>query len=126
MRPSVGVRGSRRVIVDGVEPAEDASAFARDELGLDVATGTLDDLDAEPGTADVVVLWDVIEHVDDPRGVLQGCAALLRPGGVLGMSTGNIRSLMAWLSGDSWHLYNLPEHLYFFSPAVLARMLRDL
>ncbi|MBP7828579.1 MAG: class I SAM-dependent methyltransferase [Kiritimatiellae bacterium] len=107
----------------GVEPAEDASEHARARLGLDVATGTLADHELEPGAADAIALWDVIEHVDRPGALLDQCFQLLRPGGVLALSTGNVRSLASRLSGRSWHLYNLPEHLFFFSPPVLRHML---
>jgi hypothetical protein len=48
----------------------------------------------------------------------------VRPGGVVALSTGDITSLCARLSGPRWHLFNLPEHLFFFSPPALWRLLR--
>lgn len=112
--------------VRGVEPAEDASEYARNELGLDVATGTLGELSLAPESVDVIVLWDVIEHVDAPRALLDECRVALRPGGTIALSTGNIKSVVSRIQGASWHLYNLPEHLFFFTPEVLRRMLADL
>lgn len=73
--------------------------------------------------ADCVALWDVLEHVCDPRATLRDAGALLEPGGVLALSTGDLHSLCARLSGRAWHLFNLPEHLYFFTPTCLKRLL---
>ena len=72
---------------------------------------------------DAVTLWDVIEHLRDPAAVLQRAAATLRPGGVLALSTGDISSLCARLCGPRWHLFNLPEHLFFFTPRCLQILL---
>ncbi|MGE3164829.1 MAG: class I SAM-dependent methyltransferase [Planctomycetota bacterium] len=112
--------------VRGVEPAEDASGHARERLKLDVLTGTLEALELPPESVDIIVLWDVIEHVDQPRTVLEQCRTALRPGGTIALSTGNVASAVSHLQGASWHLYNLPEHLFFFTPEVLRRLLTTL
>lgn len=49
------------------------------------------DLTAHDGTCDVVTAIEVIEHVDDPVGVLQRIRKLLKPGGVLFLTTGNAK-----------------------------------
>ena len=67
--------------VVGVELSREAALHARDALGLDVHEVALEDFDDDAGF-DVVVLADVIEHVDDPVGAIARCADLLRPGGV--------------------------------------------
>jgi SAM-dependent methyltransferase len=103
-----------------VSPYAVAEACGR---GLEVTLGCAEDLALGRALLDCVVLWDTIEHVRDPAGVLHRASAALRPGGVLALSTGDVTSLCARLSGPRWHLFNLPEHLYFFSPAALQRLL---
>lgn len=107
----------------GVEVSAYAAEQAR-QRGLEVRCGPAGAGGASDGSLDCVTLWDVIEHLARPVDVLGECASALRPGGVLALSTGDLSSLCARLSGRAWHLFNLPEHLYFFTPLALQRALR--
>lgn len=106
----------------GVEVSPYAVERAR-ERGLSVTCAAAEDIELGRSTYDGIALWDVIEHVRDPAGLVRALGCALRPGGVLALSTGDITSLCARLSGRRWHLFNLPEHLYFFSPQALRRIL---
>lgn len=108
--------------VSGVEVSAYAAGVAA-ARGLHVECRAVEDLTLDDGPFDCVALWDVIEHLREPARVLTTAAAALRSGGVLALSTGDITSLCARLSGPQWHLFNLPEHLFFFSPASLRRLL---
>lgn len=110
--------------VAGVEVSHFAARHAREEHGLDVWQGQVVAGQLGPGGYDAVTLWDVIEHLPDPAASLRAVHEALRPGGVLALSTGDIRSLAARATGAGWHLYNLPEHLWFFTRASLHRLLR--
>jgi SAM-dependent methyltransferase len=70
-----------------------------------------------------VTLWDVLEHLADPHAAMAELCRLLRPGGRLALSTGDVGSLVARVSGARWHLYTLPEHLFFYSRQSLRRLL---
>jgi SAM-dependent methyltransferase len=72
---------------------------------------------------DAVTLWDVLEHLADPHAAVAEAARLLAPGGRLALTTGDVGSLAARLSGARWHLYTLPEHLFFYSRRSLALLL---
>lgn len=109
--------------VSGVEVSPYGAAVAA-ERGLSVRRAALNDVELEPSSCDAVTLWDVIEHVPDPAETIARAAGALRPGGVLALSTGDVTSLCARLSGRRWHLFTLPEHLYFFSPASLCMLLQ--
>ncbi len=108
--------------VRGIEVSAYAAEQAR-RRGLEVECGTVESAAALSAQFDLITLWDVIEHLGDPRGALTALAAALRPGGLLVLSTGDVTSLCARISGPRWHLYTLPEHLFFYSPAGLRRLL---
>jgi len=75
------------------------------------------------GSFDVVTLWDVLEHLADPHAAVAEVSRLLRPGGRVLLSTGDVDSLLARVSGPRWHLYTIPEHLFFYSRRSLHRLL---
>jgi len=72
---------------------------------------------------EAVTMWDVIEHLSDPHRAIACVASLLTPGGRLVLTTGDARSAMARLSGPRWHLYTIPEHLYFYTRRSLEMLL---
>jgi SAM-dependent methyltransferase len=76
-----------------------------------------------PEAFDAVTLWDVLEHLPDPHAAVAEMARILRPGGQLLLTTGDAGSLAARLSGARWHLYTLPEHLFFYTRKSLRLLL---
>ncbi|MEA2574695.1 MAG: hypothetical protein QOH93_1993, partial [Chloroflexia bacterium] len=88
--------------VYGVETSPPAAAQAERLAGAIVHAGTLETATFPHAHFDVITMWDVIEHLQDPRGYLQQIAALLRPGGMLSITTPNIHSLAYRLLGPDW------------------------
>lgn len=111
--------------VRGVEPSEHAALRAREQFGLDVTTTPFTELPVEPGSLDAVAMWDVIEHLPNPRATLAAAADWVRPGGAIAISTGDIGSMAARLHGREWSLMTPPWHQFYFSRATLRRMLRE-
>ena len=110
--------------VKGVELSDYAAAFARKQLNLDVHTGTLATAKYRTGLAKLVTLWDVIEHVPDPKQLLAEATSVLKPGGLLVLSTGDIESRVSRLFKSSWRLITY-DHLYYFSAQTIQRYLED-
>lgn len=104
-----------------VSPAAAARAHRASKGCVAVASGPQAPFASE--AFDAVTLWDVLEHLSDPAAQLAEARRLLRPGGRLMLTTGDVGSLLARLSGAAWHLYTLPEHLFFFSRTSLEQLL---
>lgn len=124
--PGFFVRDARRAGFEayGVELSDAAVEHARNVLNLTVWQGRCQRDQLGDGSYDVITLWDVLEHLPDPAEALTAVAEKLVPNGLLVLTTGDITSLTARLSGPCWHLYTLPEHLWFHSPASVRHLLR--
>jgi len=109
--------------VKGVDPSPEATRYARERRGLDVFTGELTEARYPDGYFDVVTLWQVIEHLHDPKGTLSEIRRILKPGGLLLISTPNLQSWDARLFGRYWAGLDAPRHLYVFSSQTLGRLL---
>ncbi len=68
---------------------------------------------------DLVVLWQVIEHLRVPWGELRRLHCVLKPGGVLIVSTPNADGLKARSLRSRWDNYTNPTHFYYFTPRSL-------
>jgi 2-polyprenyl-3-methyl-5-hydroxy-6-metoxy-1,4-benzoquinol methylase len=112
----------RKWQVAGVELSAEMAGWASGTLGLDsVLQGTFTGRPWDEGTFDCVTMWDYIEHTIDPVSELQLARRVLRPGGVLALSTGDAGSLVARLTGRRWHLLTPRHHNYFFTRSALLR-----
>jgi 2-polyprenyl-3-methyl-5-hydroxy-6-metoxy-1,4-benzoquinol methylase len=112
----------------GLEPdAARASAARAADPGATVATGTVAGALGElAGEFDLITLWDVFEHLDDPAGALAALGARLAPGGLLFVQTIHEESVVPRLgralyaaTGGRWRgparRTHEPHHLVFFS-----------
>jgi 2-polyprenyl-3-methyl-5-hydroxy-6-metoxy-1,4-benzoquinol methylase len=109
--------------VAGVELSEAGAAFARDTLGLDVRHGRAEAMPFAAGSFDVAVMFDVLEHLFDPRGVLGAVRRALRPGGTLVVTTPNFDALSRRMLGVDWAVISPLEHVYYYTERTLRLML---
>jgi SAM-dependent methyltransferase len=84
------------------------------------------------GTFDAVVLLEVIEHVRDPWQTLEFCGALLRPAGILLLSTPNITSFFSrfrFITGGHFHQFEPADfsygHINPMTPLMVTKVLDD-
>jgi len=109
----------------GLDISNAATDFAINEMGLNAKCGTIFNLDFERQYFDVITMWDVIEHVRDPSKYIEKVSQILRPGGLLVLSTGNIESLMFKIQRKNWHLLIPPFHLYYFNKTNITKLLEN-
>jgi 2-polyprenyl-3-methyl-5-hydroxy-6-metoxy-1,4-benzoquinol methylase len=108
----------------GIDISAEMVQWGRRRLGVELDRQTLAELEAEPGSFDAVTMWDYIEHALDPRDDLLRARHLLRPAGVIALSTGDAASLTAKVSAGRWHLLTPRHHNYFFTANSLRLFVR--
>lgn len=105
---------------DGLEVSAHARQAARSLFGFDTFPGSLAEHAREwTGRYDAVTLWDVLEHVAEPRALLTQALECLRPDGLLALKTPNLRCPEARVFGPHYHSLKR-EHLVYFTPASLV------
>ncbi|MEM3101687.1 MAG: class I SAM-dependent methyltransferase [Candidatus Nitrosotenuis sp.] len=92
--------------------------------GHKIFTGSLKKMKTEE-KYDSVTMWDVLEHLDNPKEYLRAVNRILKKGGVVAINTIDKHSLWAKLWGKNWHLIVPPEHLYYYSRKNLSMLLTD-
>ncbi len=110
--------------VVGIEPNRRAAIYAQEGLGLLVQNTTLEAAQLIPATFDLVTMWNVLEHLSDPRLGLERIAQTLRPGGLLVFAIPNTESYDLAIFKKYWAGYDLPRHLFVFPPATLEKMVK--
>jgi 2-polyprenyl-3-methyl-5-hydroxy-6-metoxy-1,4-benzoquinol methylase len=119
-------QASQRYDAIGIEPSAAVVAWGREHLGARLEVGSIEHQQAEfVGGFDAVVLFDVIEHLPDPRQALRHCHSYLAPGGRLFITTPDAGSPMARLLGRHWYYVDLVEHVSLFSRTNLTQLLSE-
>lgn len=106
----------------GCELSTWAASYAREKHGLEVQNCTVSGLDFPARHFDAITLWDTIEHLNDPLKELKHIRKLLKPDGILCLSTMNINSFFARVMGRRWP-WLMKMHYYYFTPSTLTKIL---
>jgi len=109
--------------VTGVEISPEIAEFGRNELNLDIKTGRFETLDLPENSYDIIVAWDVIEHVLNPVNFIIKARRLLNHDGFLVLGTPNVGSLAYFLRRNQWVHLRPPEHVFYYSSGTLNRLL---
>jgi 2-polyprenyl-3-methyl-5-hydroxy-6-metoxy-1,4-benzoquinol methylase len=115
----------------GVDESRPAIQHARDHFGLEVWDGQFTDFAGRDGLCfDAISMWDIIEHSRAPVELLAAARAVLAPGGVIGISTPNQRSILDLVAGWIYRAtggrltrplekFYIEQHFLYFSPDTL-------
>ena len=109
--------------VKGLEPDPDARSIAA-ARGLDVAA-TTQFFHLPSASFDVVTLWHVLEHVHQLHPYMDQLKSILKPDGWLVIAVPNYTSGDAQRYGKTWAAYDVPRHLYHFSPKSMKSLVQQ-
>jgi len=99
----------------GIEPDDDARNMAINMYGLTVLPeASLKNFPDE--TFDVISMWHVLEHVPKLNERVEELRRLLKPNGIIIIAVPNCNSLDAKIYKENWAAYDVPRHLYHFTP----------
>ena len=106
--------------VKAIEKSPQARAFAKKQFGLNVeAEHSLKDYPSM--SLDVVTLWHVMEHLEHLNEMWETLHRILKDKGVLIVAVPNPESYDARKYKEWWAAYDVPRHLWHFSPLVMQR-----
>jgi 2-polyprenyl-3-methyl-5-hydroxy-6-metoxy-1,4-benzoquinol methylase len=109
--------------VTGIEPDPGARQVAKQTFGLDLQP--FDQLHELPEQSfDAITLWHVLEHVHNLQAYMGFLKSLLKPGGKLFVAVPNYQSVDAGIYRLSWAAYDVPRHLYHFSPKAIQVLMQ--
>jgi SAM-dependent methyltransferase len=100
-----------------ISPIGAAEAISR---GHRIQVGELIDCKYPANSFDVVTMIEVVEHIRDPRPTTEAALTLLRPGGWLFITTGDIGSVGARMQGCRWNYIRPPGHVSYFGRRSLS------
>lgn len=106
--------------VDGLEISEEARRLAGRAYGLEIAA-TADDLPRSQ--YDFALLLEVIEHVPDPHAIMAELSDLVRPGGLVLITTPAVDNLLGRHLPSQCAHYTAPSHISLFTEASMERLL---
>jgi SAM-dependent methyltransferase len=116
-------RGLERANIYGLELDDEVVKPLADD-GYQAFSRRVEDFDAvPPNSLDLVTMFHVIEHVDDPSAIFERVARWLSAGGVFAIETPNIDCFAARIFKKTfWGGYHIPRHWNLFSAGTLTRL----
>ncbi|MBM3416357.1 MAG: class I SAM-dependent methyltransferase [Bacteroidetes bacterium] len=104
--------------VTGLEPDEGARKIAAEKLKTQLEDAA--EFFRFPGESfDAITLWHVLEHVHDLHDYMTQLKSVLKKDGCLFIAVPNYTSKDAAIYNEYWAAYDVPRHLYHFSPASM-------
>jgi SAM-dependent methyltransferase len=113
----------------GMDPAEDAVRYVQEELHIPACRGFFPETPVPEGFGsegfDLISLWYVVEHFEQPAAVLAELYRLLKPGGVLAFSSPSGSGISGRRSFSGFLERSPPDHWTVWSPGRTGRILRS-
>jgi SAM-dependent methyltransferase len=108
--------------VTGLEPDATAREIGKRDHGVDLLG--MDKLFSfPPDSFDAITLWHVLEHVHELHPYIESLKTVIRRNGRIFIAVPNYTSYDARVYKEMWAAYDVPRHLYHFSPDAMARLL---
>lgn len=108
----------------GFDPSSYAVGEARNLVGKDrIVHGTIGSVSYPVRSFDIITMFDVFEHLNDPGRDIAKLKSLLKDNGILVIATGDTDSVMARVLKRKWTFYVPPQHLFFFNKKNMVALL---
>lgn len=111
--------------VEGVEPNESATRYAREKYGLNIHNASVQNVSLPLNSYDVVTLWDVLEHLPSPKKSLLRIHDLLKKNGKLIFSIPNLSSFDRYIFKTKWIGWDAPRHFNLYTESEIMVLLNE-
>jgi len=108
----------------GIDPALFTGKILKEKNIKPINTGFLN-AELPKKYFDVVTMFDVMEHIYEPKKYIKKIKEILKDDGIILLATPNVSSLMAKISGKHWRHYSAIGHITFYSPKILKQILEE-
>lgn len=114
-----------RYNVTGIDISEKAIKYAKKYFKLNLITGNFEKYKSRNNYYDVITMFDIIEHFQNPQQIIRKVHQLLKDKGIVIIQTPNIDSLIEKLCRTKWFWLLVPQHLFLFNKPSLSRILTE-
>ncbi|NWF64825.1 MAG: class I SAM-dependent methyltransferase [Chloroflexi bacterium] len=111
--------------VYGLDPSDYIVNMGQKNWGSRIQLGLIETADYAPESFDLVVAFDTFEHIYEPKGFVNAIHRILKADGVLAITTPDPSSMLAKISGKNWVSFKLPEHVFYWSPETIRKILEE-
>jgi 2-polyprenyl-3-methyl-5-hydroxy-6-metoxy-1,4-benzoquinol methylase len=107
--------------VIGIEPSETAAMYARNNYKLTILPEEeINNL--QDNHFDIITMWHVLEHVPELNKRIEDLKRLIKPRGTIIIAVPNHSSADAKHYKEFWAAYDVPRHLYHFTPDTIKAL----
>lgn len=111
---------NNKMNVFGIEPNESALKITQNKIGKENASN--ESIQNLNGQFDIITLWHVLEHVPELLEFIEQLKSRLNPEGKIYIAVPNYKSYDARFYKNFWAGYDVPRHLWHFSPDNLEKL----
>jgi len=109
----------------GIDPSAYIVSVSGEKFGDKILQGTIESEALSPESFDLLTAFDVFEHIYRPVAFVNRAHELLRDEGIFAFTTPNPKSLMARVFGKEWVSFKMPEHVFYWSPETIRKVLEE-
>jgi SAM-dependent methyltransferase len=93
--------------------------------GINMSQGILDPRNYAPDFFDVIASIEVIEHINNAREEIKNFHHILRPHGIVYITTPHYNSLSRRMFHGKWNVIDYPSHLSYYAKKTLKKLFED-
>jgi 2-polyprenyl-3-methyl-5-hydroxy-6-metoxy-1,4-benzoquinol methylase len=109
--------------VQGADLSVSLAEYVEKRLQIPMIVAELEELDFPTASFDIITMWHFLEHTRNPSLCIQRVGRWLKPDGVMVIDVPNYESTDATKYWADWVGWQVPFHLYHFSPRALEYLL---